>query len=628
MIASACLTLAAVHAVIGLKGKTAADLWFSLTATAAAGVAACELMLMRARSAETWSAILRWTHVPLFVLFVGLVWFVRSYFGAGRPWLAWTAIALRSVSLVINFAKPPNLDYAVITGVQSLPVWFGEHVSVPVGIPSPWGRVAELSRIVLLAFLIDATRTVWRRGDRSRAAICGTSVFFVLAAMVHTAAIHAGWIQSPYLISIAYLGVVGAMSNDLTREVVSASRLSRELRASEANAIESRKIAALAAEEARRAEEWFRRVFDSAPNAMILVDSGGAIRLVNARAEFVFGYTREELVGMPVETLVPKRYDHERDRTTYLENPVSRLVVARPDLHGLRKDGTEIPLEIGLSPVSARHGTYVLASIIDITARRRSELEFERLRNEIAHLSRLTTIGELAGSLAHELNQPLTAILSNAQAAQRLLEREPQDIAEVSEILHDIVESDKHAGEVIQRLRAMLRKGEERLEPLDMTEIVQDVLKLARSDLLNHGVAVTTELSSGLPAIAGDRVQLLQVLLNLVLNGIDAMAREPRDRRRLVFGTERRDDGDVHVWVTDSGAGIREEQTDRVFEPFFTTKSSGMGLGLSVCRTIITAHGGRIWATNNAVQGATLHLGLPAWTGSVPEGVELQEIEG
>jgi signal transduction histidine kinase len=145
---------------------------------------------------------------------------------------------------------------------------------------------------------------------------------------------------------------------------------------------------------------------------------------------------------------------------------------------------------------------------------------------------------------------------------------------------------------------------------------------------LNHGVAVTTELSSGLPAIAGDRVQLLQVLLNLVLNGIDAMAKEPRDRRRLVFGTERRDDGDVHVWVTDSGAGIREEQTDRVFEPFFTTKSSGMGLGLSVCRTIITAHGGRIWATNNAVQGATLHLGLPAWTGSVPEGVELQEIEG
>jgi signal transduction histidine kinase len=145
---------------------------------------------------------------------------------------------------------------------------------------------------------------------------------------------------------------------------------------------------------------------------------------------------------------------------------------------------------------------------------------------------------------------------------------------------------------------------------------------------LNHGVAVSTELSPGLPAIAGDRVQLLQVLLNLVLNGCDAMANEPRERRRLVFGTERLDDGRVHIWVTDTGAGIREEEPDRVFEPFFTTKSSGMGLGLSVCRTIISGHGGRIWATNNAVKGATLHLGLPAWTGSVPEGAELQEIEG
>jgi PAS domain S-box-containing protein len=628
MIASACITLAAVHAVIGLKRKSLADFWFFLTAVGAAAVTACELILMRAQTAENWAATLRWIHVPLFVIVFSLVGFVRSYFRAGRPWLGWTAIALRAISLAINFAKPPNLNYALVTAVRPLPVWFGEHVSVAVGVPSPWRRVAELSSIFLIVFLIDATRTVWRRGDRSRAMICGSIVLFLGATVLHGGAIHAGWIQSPYLVGLAFLGIVGAMSNDLTRAVVRASRLSQELQASEVEAIESRNVAALAAAEARRAEEWFRRVFDSAPSAMLLVDSEGAIRLVNERAEGIFGYTREELVGMPVEMLVPSRYDHDRLRTEYFENPASRLIVARQDLQGRRKDGTEVPLEIGLSPVRARHGTYVLASIIDVTARRRAELEFERLRNEVAHLSRLTTIGELAGSLAHELNQPLTAILSNAQAAQRLLEREPQDIAEVTEILHDIVESDRHAGEVIQRLRAMLRKGEERVEPLDMTDIVQDVLKLARSDLLNHGVTVSTELSSELPHIAGDRVQLLQVLLNLVLNGIDAMAKEPRERRRLVFGTERKDDGEVHIWVTDSGAGIREEQTDRVFEPFFTTKSSGMGLGLSVCRTIISGHGGRIWATNNAVKGATLHLGLPAWTGSVPEGAELQEIEG
>jgi len=341
---------------------------------------------------------------------------------------------------------------------------------------------------------------------------------------------------------------------------------------------------------------------------MILVDSAGAIRLVNARAESVFGYTREELVGMPIETLVPERHDHGR---------LSRLTAPGRDLQGRRKDGNGIPIEVELSPVSARRGTYVLASIIDVTERRRSELEFERLRNEVAHLSRLTTVGELAGSLAHELNQPLTAILSNAQAAQRLLERTPQDIVEVKEILHDIVESDMHAGEVIQRLRVMLRKGDERFESLDVTEIVQDVLKLARSDLLNHGVMVTADLAAGMPLVAGDRVQLLQVLLNLVLNGIDAMGREVRERRRLDFGTEP-SDGGVHVWVRDSGVGIPEERIEKVFEPFFTTKSSGMGLGLSVCRTIVAAHGGTIWATNNAVRGATLHLRLPGGSLAAP----------
>jgi PAS domain S-box-containing protein len=616
MIASACLTLAAVHVVIGLKQKAPANFWFSLTAVGAAAVTAFELVSMRASTPERLAAALRWEHVPFFVIIFSLVWFVRSYFGAGRLWLGWTAIGLRAISLVINFAKPPNVDYASITGVRPLHLWWGEHVFLPVGTLSPWRRVGELSSIVLLVFLIDATHTVWLRGDRARAVICGSSVLFLLAATVHAGAIHAGWIQSPYLVGVAYLGIVGAMSNDLTREVVRASELSRELRASEAGWLASRELAVLAAEEAQRAEAWFRRVFEGAPNAMIIADSTGAIRLVNARALSTFGYVLEELVGLPVETLIPEGYDHPKNRNAYFEKPIPRPMGDGQNLHGRRKDGTEIPIEIGLSPVSSRHGTFVLASIVDITERRRSDLEFERLRNEVAHLSRLTTIGELAGSLAHELNQPLTAILSNAQAAQRLLERTPRDIEEVSEILHDIVESDRHAGEVIQRLRAMLRKGEERFEALDVTEIVQDVLKLARSDLLNHGVMVTADLAAGLPTVAGDRVQLLQVLLNLVLNGCDAMAREPRDGRRLDFGTEPLDGG-VHLWVRDCGGGIPEGKSDRLFEPFFTTKSSGMGLGLSVCRTIVSAHGGTIWATNNTGKGATLHIRLP---GGTPEG--------
>jgi PAS domain S-box-containing protein len=366
--------------------------------------------------------------------------------------------------------------------------------------------------------------------------------------------------------------------------------------------------------EARQAEDRFRRVVEAAPNALIMADGTGTIRLVNARAESVFGYSRDELVGLPIETLLPERHGpgQPQSRVAYLDEPTARSMGAGRELFGRRKDGTEIPVEIGLNPIHARDGDFVLASVIDITERRRAELDFEQLRNELAHLSRLTTIGELAGSLAHEINQPLTAILSNAQAAHRLLSRETPDLEEVSAILLDIVDSDMHAGEVISRLRAMLRKQDDRYERLDVNEIVQEVLKLARSDLLNNGVAVATELENGLPAISGDRVQLLQVFLNLLLNGCDAMGEEPRVRRRLLFETRSWDDGGIHVSVADSGTGIPEAEIARIFEPFFTTKGHGMGLGLSVCRTIVAAHGGKIWATNNSAAGATLHLVLPA----------------
>jgi two-component system sensor kinase FixL len=415
----------------------------------------------------------------------------------------------------------------------------------------------------------------------------------------------------PHVASFVFLAIVSIAGYPLTAEVVRGARTADLLRESEAGLVESRRIAVLAADEARQAEEWFRRVFDTAPNALILADSDGTIRLVNSRAELLFGYAHGELVGLGLKTLLP-HFDSGGAPAEGFERSADSFIDMFRELHSRKKDGTEVPVEVGMAVMSARDGTFVLASAVDITERRRSELELGRQRNELAHLSRLTTIGELAGSLAHELNQPLTAILSNAQAAQRLLERNPADIVEIGDILHDIVESDLHAGEVIRRLRTMLRKGEEKVEPLDMTEIVQDALKLARSDLLNHGVAVTADLADGLPPIDGDRVQLLQVLLNLVLNGIEAITKAPTERRELFFGTGlTAGDRRVHVWVGDTGAGIPKERIETVFEPFYTTKETGMGLGLSVCRTIIKGHGGIIEATNDPGRGATFHLYLP-----------------
>jgi len=224
-------------------------------------------------------------------------------------------------------------------------------------------------------------------------------------------------------------------------------------------------------------------------------------------------------------------------------------------------------------------------------------------------------LGELSGALAHELNQPLTAILSNAQAAQRFLAQGEGGLEEVREILKDIVEEDKHAGEVIGRLRRLLKKGEVHLQALDLDEVVQDALNLVRSDIVSHGVTVETEIAAELPPVRGDRVQIQQVLLNLVTNGYDAMAGVEGPERQLVVGAELADGAGVRVSVSDRGTGIPPGEIERIFEPFVTTKPHGMGLGLAVCRSILAAHGGRLWAVNNPGRGATFHFTLPLASG-------------
>lgn len=241
--------------------------------------------------------------------------------------------------------------------------------------------------------------------------------------------------------------------------------------------------------------------------------------------------------------------------------------------------------------------------------RLRSEQEVATERESLAHLSRVTMLGELSGSLVHEMNQPLTAILSNAQAAQRILGRDPTEIGEVQDILSDIIENDRRAGQVIERVRGFLRKEAHEHVPLAVNEVVQDCLRLMRSELLDRRVAVRLELAPGLPACLGDRVQLQQVLLNLIVNACDAMQAAPGERV-VRIRTSSSQEG-VLTEVADKGTGIPDAMLDRIFEPFETTKTTGMGLGLSVCRTIVQAHDGRIWAENNAPQGARVCFRLP-----------------
>jgi two-component system sensor kinase FixL len=266
--------------------------------------------------------------------------------------------------------------------------------------------------------------------------------------------------------------------------------------------------------------------------------------------------------------------------------------------------------ELVIEPLRVPQGGAVVM-LTDATGRKRAELEVEVHRAEAAHAARGATLGELSAGLAHELNQPLAAILTNVQASQRLLATEPLRTEVLREILKDIADDDVRAAEIIRRMRALLKKGQRDVQPLDLNQLAGDVLRLVASDAILRRVRVHPWLEPDLPGIIGDRVQLQQVILNLVVNGLESMSQTALRLRHLTIRTSQPETAWVELTVQDAGSGISAQILDRIYEPFFSTKPDGLGMGLSICRSIAEAHGGRLEASNNPSGGATFVFALP-----------------
>lgn len=593
---AASLTLGTLHLFVWTRYRSQpAHLLFFLLAASATAFGAFELAMMQAPSAATYASTLRWAHVPLAMAVLSIIWFVYFHFGAGRLWLAWAASGFRLLGLALNFVTGANINFQDVTSLDRLTLWADAVVAGPVGSANPWAFVPQLGNLLLIVFVVDASVTLWRRGGadaRRRAAVVGGGVAACVVAVAGFAAlITLGWVHAPTILMPGVFLIVLAMGYELGWDLIAAAQLAERLSVSETR---------------------FRAVVESVPSAVLLVDRHGLIVLANTQAETLFGYPRAQLLAMPVDQLVPDRSRslHAGLRTAYTDQPRTRAMGGGRELFARRRDGSEFAVEIALSPMDTSEGPYVLVAVSDISVRKALEQASARQRDELAHLSRVAMLGELSGSLAHELNQPLMAILSNAQAAQRFLAQRPPRMDQLDEILSDIVKSDHRARAVIQRLRAMLRKEEVQHQALDLNDLVEESLRLLRSDLLDRGVTLGTELAPGLPAVSGDRVQLQQVLLNLLMNACDAMDAQAADGRLQVI-TRAAAPGRVQIEVIDSGSGIAPDELERIFEPFVTTKGKGIGLGLAICRSIVSAHGGRLWASNNALGGATLHCELP-----------------
>jgi two-component system sensor kinase FixL len=595
MIASACLTLAGIHLLVWAKQRQAWDgLLFSVTSVATAVVAFCELAMMRSATAAEFAATLRWGHVPAAVFLISLVLFVRLHLHAGRPWLAWATCSLRALALLLNFVHGENLNYLQVTGLQRV-AFLGEWVSVGEGPSNPLMLVGQASLALFFVFMVDAAIAVWRRGDRRQALFTvGSIVFFALAVCVHAVLVLWQFVHAPFTGSLFFMPIVLAMGYEMSRDMLRATQLSKELRDSEERMTMAVQAAGVGIfmwgpqpNQVWGTDRW-RQLFGFAAEGSITQDQ------VIARIDA----TDRDAVQDDMRRAMAGQADHAGEYCVTLPGGSKRWIAAR---------GKRVP-------ESAGRPARLLGAVIDITERKQGEADALRQRSELAHLSRMAMLGELSGSIAHELNQPLTAILSNAQAGSRFLAHAPVDLEQLRDILADIVEQDKRAGEIIYRLRLLLKKGEVQQQPLDVNDAVQEGLKLIRSDLLNQGVTTRTHLAATLPRVSADRVQVQQVLVNLVMNASDAM--NGSAERTITVRTELGSDGAVCICVADHGEGIAPDQLEQVFEPFFSTKPHGLGLGLSVCRTIVAAHGGRLWASRNPQRGATFHFTLPVARGA------------
>jgi two-component system, LuxR family, sensor kinase FixL len=589
MVASASLTLAAVHALIWLKKRTVwADLLFSLAAVSTSGLAFCELWMMWATTPEQFGTALRWAHVPVWAIIVTLVGFARFYLRAGRPWLAWTVVIMRTLSLLLDFLTGQNLNYREIAGLRSIP-FLGESVSAAEGVPNPWMILGQLSILLFVIFLVDATITVWRRGDRRQALTTGGSIaLFALMATAEIALTVWGRVDWPVAMSPFFSIILVPMSYELSRDVIRGAQLAKDLLESE----EQMAIAAEAAElgvwnwDIARNQVWgserWRRLFGFEPGEDVSFQK--TIQRIHR--------DDRDTVEREVRRALAEGIDYEGEYRVVLPGGAELWVAAR----GRSYSG------VNKSPIR------MMGTAMEITERKQDEAEMAQLRLELTHLARVMTMNEVSSSLAHEINQPLGAILNNASAAKILL---GDGHEEIGEILSDIGLDARRAGDVIRRIRGMVRRSEVQLEPLQMNMLIDEVVALVHGATSMKGVSIRLDLNRDLALVKGDRIHLQQVLLNLITNALDAMTGMPSGNMTIRSTMEARDM--VVVSVIDSGKGISETEKDVIFKPFFTTKRDGLGLGLPICRSIIEEHGGRIWAENNPAGGADFSFSLSAW---------------
>lgn len=591
--ASTSLTMAVMYLMVWCnKRKAWSNLLFALSAMATVGLAVFELLVMQSETVEEYGRILRWAHVPSWILLLSLVGFVRLYMRAGRVWLAWVICGLRTLGLILNFVFTPNINYREISTLHHVQL-LGETVSVAVGTPNPWMLIGQTSLLLFLIFLVDVSFSLWRRRERLSMQLLSISMaFFITIGLGQFVIVFWGIRPAPLFFSIYFLGLVAVMAWQMSWETIRASQLSDDL---------------------KKKDAWLALAADSAGVGLWLWDLATNQIWATERARIIYGFSPEEPISY--EKFLSRLHPDDRDWVVEAtQNCPREGTDFHYDYRIVLPDGNirliNVLAKTILTPAGAPERMTGIS--IDITDRKLMEVQLQQKLAELAHVNRLFTMGQLTSTLAHELNQPLGAILRNAEAAELFLQEPLPDFDELRAIMVDIRRDNQRAGKVIDRMRAMIIKPQAAKKTcFDLGQLTDEVITLVQPDANKRHVRLDVQIAPDIPPVHGDRIQLQQVIINLLLNAFEALDQCPPENRGVTISA-RQIGAKVEIAVHDNGNGIAEETIEHLFDPFYTTKPNGLGMGLAISRSIIEGHGGKLHAANHRTGGATFTLALPA----------------
>ena len=377
----------------------------------------------------------------------------------------------------------------------------------------------------------------------------------------------------------------------------------------------ARRQGSLSEQDAAAREAHLKSILDTVPDAMVVIDERGIVQSFSSAAERLFGYGPAEVIGKNVKTLMPSPYreSHEGYLARYMQTGERRIIGIGRVVVGERKDGSTFPMELAVGEMNSSNQRFFTGFIRDLTERQRTEARLQELQAELVHISRLTAMGEMAAALAHELNQPLSAIASYMKGSRRLLERPTEkEIGQIRDAMDKAAEQALRAGQIIRRLRDFVSRGETERHVESVKKLIEEASALALVGTKEHGVRVAFRLDPHRDLVLVDKVQIQQILLNLIRNGIEAM--EGSARKELVIASAPHERKFVEISVADTGSGIAPEIASKLFQPFVTTKRQGMGVGLSISHSIVENHGGQMRAEPNTGGGTVFRFTLPAVT--------------